>query len=81
MESKQAHSGKAPLLVFIPPTKLAPEKAEPLYPALLELIRQLDPTVTGGEIVGVSLEKTTRAGDVTQAIMTISIRIAESGTT
>ena len=72
-KNTSGQSVKAPLLVFIPPTNWLPEKVEQLHLAAAELIKQLDLTGTGGEIVGVSLEKIIHAGSVMQVSMTISI--------
>jgi len=81
MGSRSASSGKAPLLVFIQPTRLPRAKEEQLLQIIQELQRLFGHPVIGGEIVGATLAEITRAGDVSQVTMTISTRIRESDTT
>ena len=80
-KNRSASSGKAPLLVSIPPTRSDVEKEAQLRQAAMDLLRLLEVSVTGGEIVGVSLDKITPAERGLEATMTISIRIPASVTT
>ena len=77
MKSYSEHSGKLPHLVFIPPIRLPREREEQLLQIIQDLQRLYHHSVIGGEIVGATLAEITRAGDVMQMTMTISIRIRE----
>ena len=79
-KNNSASSGKVPLLVSIQPTKSEQERAEQLLQTAKDLLNQLGVTATGGEIVGVYLEKITPVGAGLRLTMIINTLIPELDT-